>query len=692
MTQKVRNFPFTYLIMFLAVLFFYFYPPVCFIISGVNASQLGNKVILVIFFVVMSTVTAFSLFTFDKSSKANLKLFYNVLEKFKSKPTLDFQRDLYKVRTLFSNSVLSAVWDKYENTIRRIESGNTDEGEVSVKNYATIEASYFFNEDVVYSNLPRFKFINYVPQLLTALGIFGTFLGLVIGLIGVDFNDVTNTTNSIKLLLNGVQISFRTSIYGIAFSLILTVHQKILLENQESKIGKISDIIDSIFPMNTQADGINQLYVELEKQTASIQRMGTEIADGVANKFDSSLQNTLGPTLEKFSQTTEQLIEVVKNSNQSTISSLVDNIGTIISSATGHELERLQSTIGTMAERNESILSEFEKSIQSLQSLVESQKSVVSETNQSADNTKEINENSSLLAGELADIISGLKSFASVQQNSYDGHLELVKNVRETLEQQDKSMSLFKETVQQTVYSAEVQKHANEKLSHTVGKLDEFNSNFQGVLVSIKKSVGEFEGASENICNKFNDTMANLGMTHASIGSSMERLTTGLNKAIENLDVIVSNDLREINDQYVVIVKNLNGFSEKSDKLVDQLSNFTDTNQGYVQLWGDYKESFDKLNLEINNGVKDYQSNIREGLQNLFKDYDDHISKVLSEFKSTIDNFQDSLEELTEILDHQNLTEVQLKTSKIIQDGNTVLKVFGGKMDELKEVYRMASR
>jgi len=687
--QKVRNFPMTiYLIMFSAVLFFYFYPPVSFIISDINASQLGNKVILIIFFVCMASITTYSLFIFDKSSKRNLKLFKDVLGKLESRPTLDFQGDVYKVRTLFSHSVLSAVWDKYENTIRRIESGSSDDGEVRVKYYSTIESNCFFNEEVVYSNLSYFKFINYAPQLLTALGIFGTFLGLVIGLLGVDFNDVTNTTNSIKLLLNGVQISFRTSIYGIAFSLILTVYQKILLGNQESLIVKISDKIDSIFPMNTQADGINQLHVELEKQTASIQRMGTEIAESVANKFESSLQNTLGPTLEKFSQTTEQLIEIVKNSNQSTIASLVDNIGTIISSSTSQELERLQSTIGTMAERNESLLSEFEKTIQTLQSLVESQKSVVSETNLSANSTKQMNENTSLLAGELVNIISGLNNFASVQQDSYDGHLELVKNVRETLEQQDKSMALFKETVQQTVYSAEVQKHANEKLSVTVGKLDEFNNNFQSVLDSIKKSVGEFEGASETICNKFNDTMANLGMTHASIGSSMEGLTTGLNQAIKSLDVIVSNDLREINDQYVVVVKNLNGFSEKSDKLVEQLAIFTDTNQGYVQLWGDYKESFDNLNQEINKGVVDYTSNVRQGLQNLFKDYDDHISKVLGEFKATIENFGNSIEELNEILDEKNLEGMHQKTSKIIQDGNTVLKAFVGKMDELKEVYQ----
>lgn len=671
--------------MIIAIAFFSFYSPVSFYLSANTASQFGNRVILIIFFIGIVGLSFYSLSMFDRSSRRNIEAFDNVLDQLKSRSTVDFEEDIRMVRKLFSDSLFKEVWDKYENTIRCIEFGNTDKGEIKVKYFASIESSYFFNEDVVYRNLWRYKFINYVPQLLTALGIIGTFMGLVIGLVGVDFEDVSNTKNSIEFLLNGVQISFRTSIYGIAFSLILTVFQKLLLEVQESKVKEISDKIDAIFPMNTQADGINQLYVELEKQTASIQKMGTEIAEAVSDKFDTSLQKTLGPTLEKFSQTTEQLIEVVKNSNQSTISSIVDNIGSIISSSTSQELERLQSSIGTMTERNESLLSEFEKTIQTLQSLIHSQKSIISETNQTADNAKQTNENILLVADELTKIISDLKSFAGVQQSSYDGYLELIKNVRETLEQQDKSIVLFKDMVQQTVNSYQVQKNASEKLVLVIEKLEEFNKDFQEILVNMKNGVSTFEDASENICDKFNETITKLGNTHENISISIQGLATSLTESINNLKMSLV-DLQDINNQYTEIMRNIAGFSQKSDNLVNQLALFSDTNQRTVQLWENYKESFDKLNQEVNKGVEDYTLNVREGLQNLFQDYDEHISKVLSEFKSTIENFQGSIDELNDILDQQNLKEIQQQTSKIIQDGNMVLKVFSGKIDQLREV------
>lgn len=50
-------------------------------------------------------------------------------------------------------------------------------------------------------------FVNYVPTLLTTLGIFGTFLGIVLGLLNFNQN---NIEASIPLLLAGLKTAFIT--------------------------------------------------------------------------------------------------------------------------------------------------------------------------------------------------------------------------------------------------------------------------------------------------------------------------------------------------------------------------------------------------------------------------------------------------------------------------------------------------
>lgn len=61
------------------------------------------------------------------------------------------------------------------------------------------------------------EYINYVPTLLTTVGIFGTFLGIVLGLLDFNQNDIEA---SIPPLLAGLKTAFISSLAGIFFSLI----------------------------------------------------------------------------------------------------------------------------------------------------------------------------------------------------------------------------------------------------------------------------------------------------------------------------------------------------------------------------------------------------------------------------------------------------------------------------------------
>lgn len=60
--------------------------------------------------------------------------------------------------------------------------------------------------------------IDAFPSIVSTLGVFGTFLGITIGLAGFDVNDLTR---SIPILLGGLKTAFYTSLCGMGGSLIL---------------------------------------------------------------------------------------------------------------------------------------------------------------------------------------------------------------------------------------------------------------------------------------------------------------------------------------------------------------------------------------------------------------------------------------------------------------------------------------
>ena len=78
----------------------------------------------------------------------------------------------------FKSTELAEAWQEFENSL--IEGKNPENQEVV---YKTDEASLFFSEERLLDQYLNLRFWNSVPALLVGLGILGTFVGLVWGLI-----------------------------------------------------------------------------------------------------------------------------------------------------------------------------------------------------------------------------------------------------------------------------------------------------------------------------------------------------------------------------------------------------------------------------------------------------------------------------------------------------------------------------
>lgn len=69
--------------------------------------------------------------------------------------------------------------------------------------------------------------VQQIPGTLTGLGILGTFIGLIIGIRGIEFSTVNAALSSVQTLLSGIQIAFYTSISGVILSLLFNIMYRI---------------------------------------------------------------------------------------------------------------------------------------------------------------------------------------------------------------------------------------------------------------------------------------------------------------------------------------------------------------------------------------------------------------------------------------------------------------------------------
>ncbi|AWF80882.1 hypothetical protein BTJ40_08725 [Microbulbifer sp. A4B17] len=135
------------------------------------------------------------------------------------------------------------------------------------------------------------RFVKETPSLLTALGILGTFIGIIIGIYGFDLNDIDT---SISELMQGLETAFMTSILGLFLSLILRTIFQIFTKEQPPK-ATADDILQAI---NGQREDLTKFQQQISEEVL-------QSLTAVVEKFNSGLNAQMGENLQQFTQQLE---------------------------------------------------------------------------------------------------------------------------------------------------------------------------------------------------------------------------------------------------------------------------------------------------------------------------------------------------------------------------------------------------
>lgn len=79
--------------------------------------------------------------------------------------------------------------------------------------------------------------VQQIPGTLTALGLLGTFIGLIVGISGIGFSSVEAALSSIELLLSGIRTAFYTSIAGVIFSILFNLMYRLMWNSMLREMG-----------------------------------------------------------------------------------------------------------------------------------------------------------------------------------------------------------------------------------------------------------------------------------------------------------------------------------------------------------------------------------------------------------------------------------------------------------------------
>lgn len=190
------------------------------------------------------------------------------------------------------------------------------------------------------------RWIDQLPALVSTTGVLGTFVGITIGLIGFDTEDIIQ---SIPTLLSGLSTAFFTSLAGMIGSLLLSRQVNAAFDENEKGIS------DSTAAAAMVVDEIKSTNQYLQTLSHDITEMKIDIHD-VSKKFDTTnaiIVDKISPNISEIATLTKILPNIEKLDRN--IGELLDSESAVVS-----QVDEISSNVAKLGEKLHSEVVEIE--------------------------------------------------------------------------------------------------------------------------------------------------------------------------------------------------------------------------------------------------------------------------------------------------------------------------------------------
>lgn len=513
--------------------------------------------------------------------------------------------------------ILSENWRAFKNSLL-------------IKNdkeiYQTMDAEIYFNSMNLMKEKMNSKLLNYFPQLLVGLGMLGTFLGLSIGL--ADLNLTSDDKGQLTTLILGTKTAFYTSLYGMYFSICMSIILNSHLGRYEREILGLKDKINCLFKKYIRDKRIEEIKDEII----------------ILRKTNEELSNNVGVELVKgVNEYNESNKEHLKNLT-TLVSTNISGLADEVSEAFEKRLERIFSK-------------DFIKPFDSLKkSLIEISK----ENNQNIENyslnLKEITKNISEVKSSLENVsVNAIKNFTFVLDKLENKYEEVVSIFAENKEMYEKYETLLKNS-KDIILSSD----------SYVKKLENIGEIFQG-FISKEETLYNFWENNKNILDGFGEKITeNHKMWEDRYKTQEEKLNEYYEK---HLSALFNEYDQELAKAILSFKEMLSVFIDKtvivnenivtSNHLIEDTQNITKEKykndaRNILEEFGEVSKTL-KATMEIS---KKYEERLmefsEENLNKLFEKYNLEFEKGNETAKVLIENFTKGILSVNENINETN--------------------------------------
>lgn len=433
------------------------------------------------------------------------------------------------------------------------------------------------------------EFVQYVPTLLTTMGIFGTFLGIVLGLL--EFNQL-NVEASIPPLLEGLKTAFITSLTGIFLSLIfktLSTFSLLKPKQIEDRISQATPeaILGAMQAQVAETKLLKEAMVGNEESTlfGQLKILRGDINDN-AKLFEKNLQEQAVKQQENFDIFSEKLWLKLQDFADTLSKSATDQViealklviidfNNNLTEQFGENFKQLNEAVYNLVNWQENYKLQLEQMQQQYAHGVEAISATELSVAHISEQSKAIPESMNELKGvmevnqhQLAELERHLEAFKLMRDEAVKSVPEIREQVQNTVNDISAAVSTASEHYKLLLSESDDYIKVHVKTSNEL--LEKFASETEKGIINVgNRLIDSSEIISKNIdlaANEFTDNTARTNHSLQTSSDVLQHQTEVIKQHLQDAVSDLNSTMRDMIEKLVVDAKDMTSTMKEANK------------------------------------------------------------------------------------------------------------------------------
>ena len=485
------------------------------------------------------------------------------------------------------------------------------------------------------------QFLEHAPAVLVSLGILGTFIGIVIGLLDFDAHDIKN---SIEGLLDGLKTAFITSLVGMSLSLVLKALDAWWFAPARSKAEAVPDTVtpEHIYgAMNRQVqllETLNQSLSGNEEGSVSgqLKLLRTDMNDfrqGLTRdqqEFRQALFTQLTQFAEMLSRSaTEVVIEalrqVIQDFNRNLVEQFGDNFKALNESVVKmiDWQEQYKQHVETLEARIETAVRELERTATANEAISKS----LATSEQSIGSIENHCQSIPSAIGQLTPVLQTNQHQIQELQRHLEAFVALRDQAVRAVPEMQQHMDAITKQLSEKMHEVATKMHEGaQEFGRSVDHTNTALTEASHVISSHTEQIGtNMKDASEEFATSVRDTMEVMLRNAKTLEQQM-------GQAVEQTTLALSNELKRVAEHIQ------SSFTASVDATLTSLKNSVEASLSHTetQLQGSANRTLGAVEAQVREATDRANASLHAQLGAMDKAIERELEKVFREMGSAL--------------------------------------------------------